>query len=54
MRSLDDSFEGIEKFLRRNPSTNFVAQVKKYIVYVKEIIEELRMVYILFRRYYIG
>lgn len=26
MRSLDDSLEGIDKFLKRNPSTNFVAQ----------------------------
>ena len=26
MRSLDDSFEGIKKFLNRNPNTNFVAQ----------------------------
>jgi ribosomal protein S18 acetylase RimI-like enzyme len=25
MRSLDDSREGIEKFLKRNPETNFVA-----------------------------
>lgn len=26
MRSLDDSFEGIKKFLKRNPNTNFIAQ----------------------------
>lgn len=26
MRSLDDSLEGIEKFLLRNPTTNFVAE----------------------------
>lgn len=32
MRSLDDSFEGIEKFLKRNPTTNFIAQVEKKII----------------------
>lgn len=32
MRSLDDSFEGIEKFLKRNPATNFVAQSENNIV----------------------
>ncbi len=32
MRSLDDSFEGIEKFLRRNPTTNYVAQVENNII----------------------
>ncbi|ERI90308.1 acetyltransferase, GNAT family [Clostridiales bacterium oral taxon 876 str. F0540] len=32
MRSLDDSFEGIKKFLKRNPTTNFVAQVGNNIV----------------------
>lgn len=32
MRSLDDSFEGIEKFLKRNPTTNFVAQIENNIV----------------------
>jgi ribosomal protein S18 acetylase RimI-like enzyme len=32
MRSLDDSFEGIEKFLKKNPATNFVAQVENNIV----------------------
>lgn len=26
MRSLDDSLEGITKFLQRNPNTNFVAE----------------------------
>lgn len=26
MRSLDDSFEGIKRFLERNPTTNYVAQ----------------------------
>ena len=32
MRSLDDSYEGIEKFLKRNPTTNFVAHVRNKIV----------------------
>lgn len=32
MRSLDDSPEGIEKFLRRNPTTNFVAVHDRKIV----------------------
>lgn len=32
MRSLDDSPAGIEKFLRRNPNTNFVAEVGQEIV----------------------
>lgn len=32
MRSLDDSFEGIERFLKRNPATNFVAQVENNLV----------------------
>lgn len=32
MRSLDDSYEGIEKFLKRNPTTNFIAQVENNIV----------------------
>jgi ribosomal protein S18 acetylase RimI-like enzyme len=32
MRSLDDSYEGIEKFLKRNPATNFIAQVENNIV----------------------
>lgn len=32
IRSLDDSFEGIEKFLKRNPTTNFIAQVENKLV----------------------
>lgn len=32
MRSLDDSFDGIEKFLKRNPTTNFIAQVEDKII----------------------
>lgn len=32
MRSLDDSPEGIAKFLLRNPNTNFVAEVGNTIV----------------------
>ena len=32
MRSLDDSFEGIAKFLKRNPTTNYIAQVENKIV----------------------
>lgn len=32
MRSLDDSFEGIEKFLKRNPTTNYIAQVGNKII----------------------
>lgn len=32
MRSLDDSFEGIEKFLRRNPTTNYIAKVDNKII----------------------
>lgn len=32
MRSLDDSKEGIEKFLKRNPSTNFIAKIDDTIV----------------------
>ena len=32
MRSLDDSKEGIEKFLKRNPATNFVAVEDNQIV----------------------
>ncbi len=27
LRSLDDSYEGISKFLLRNPDTNFIAQI---------------------------
>jgi len=32
MRSLDDSFEGIKRFLKRNPTTNYVAQVENNII----------------------
>jgi len=32
MRSLDDSSVGIEKFLKRNPNTNFVAEIEQEIV----------------------
>jgi ribosomal protein S18 acetylase RimI-like enzyme len=32
MRSLDDSIAGVEKFLKRNPTTNFVAQIENNIV----------------------
>jgi N-acetylglutamate synthase len=32
MRSLDDSTEGISKFLQRNPTSNFVAVIKDEIV----------------------
>jgi N-acetylglutamate synthase len=32
MRSLDDSFEGIEKLLKRNPTTNYIAQVESKII----------------------
>jgi ribosomal protein S18 acetylase RimI-like enzyme len=32
MRSIDDSFEGIEKFLKRNPTTNYIAQVEDEII----------------------
>ncbi|MDQ7096103.1 GNAT family N-acetyltransferase [Desulfosporosinus sp. PR] len=32
MRSLDDSPAGIEKFLRRNPTTNYVAQIENRII----------------------
>lgn len=32
IRSLDDSFEGIERFLKRNPTTNYIAQVENKIV----------------------
>ena len=31
MRSLDDSIEGITRFLTRNPNTNFVAEVDNQI-----------------------
>ena len=32
MRSLDDSVDGIGKFLKRNPTTNFITQVEEKIV----------------------
>lgn len=32
MRSLDDSYEGIEKFLKRNPTTNFVVEADSQVV----------------------
>ncbi|WP_407308546.1 GNAT family N-acetyltransferase [Desulfosporosinus sp. SB140] len=32
MRSLDDSLEGIEKFLKRNPTTNYIAQIENRII----------------------
>ena len=32
MRSLDDSYDGIEKFLKRNPTTNYIAQVENKII----------------------
>lgn len=32
MRSIDDSFAGIEKFLNRNPATNFVAESDNDII----------------------
>ncbi|MHB1152391.1 MAG: GNAT family N-acetyltransferase [Eubacteriales bacterium] len=32
MRSLDDSLSGIAKFLKRNPTTNFVAEIDGEIV----------------------
>ena len=32
MRSLDDSFEGIKKFLKRNPTTNYIAQVEDKVI----------------------
>ena len=32
MRSLDDSSEGIERFLKRNPTTNFVAIIDNTII----------------------
>ena len=32
MRNLDDSYEGILKFLNRNPNTNFVAEIENKIV----------------------
>ncbi|MET1249063.1 GNAT family N-acetyltransferase [Sporolactobacillus sp. STCC-11] len=32
MRSLDDSAQGIEKFLKRNPTTNFIAEENQQIM----------------------
>lgn len=32
MRSLDDSLEGIKKFLKRNPTTNYIAQVENKVI----------------------
>lgn len=32
MRSLDDSIEGIEKFLKRNPTTSYIAQVENKVI----------------------
>jgi len=32
LRNLDDSFQGVEKFLDRNPATNFVAQMGNEII----------------------
>lgn len=32
MRSLDDSYEGISRFLKRNPATNFIAQQDANVV----------------------
>jgi ribosomal protein S18 acetylase RimI-like enzyme len=32
LRSLDDSREGIKQFLRRNPTTNFVATLEERII----------------------
>lgn len=32
LRSLDDSRDGIDKFLKRNPTTNFVCRVKNELV----------------------
>lgn len=32
MRSLDDSFEGIAKFIKRNPKTNYVAYDENKII----------------------
>ncbi|MCQ2011394.1 MAG: GNAT family N-acetyltransferase [Sporolactobacillus sp.] len=32
MRSLDDSVKGIEKFLKRNPTTNFIAEENHKII----------------------
>jgi ribosomal protein S18 acetylase RimI-like enzyme len=32
LRTLDDSREGIEKFLKRNPNTNFIAIEEEHII----------------------
>lgn len=32
MRSLDDSYTGIEKFLQRNPTTNYIAEIDGELV----------------------
>lgn len=32
MRSLDDSFEGIERLLKRNPTTNYIARAENKII----------------------
>lgn len=32
MRTLDDSYEGIENFLKRNPTTSFVAEADNKVV----------------------
>ena len=32
MRSLDDSVEGMERLLKRNPTTNYIAQVENKII----------------------
>lgn len=32
MRSIDDSIEGIEKLLKRNPTTNYIAQEENKII----------------------
>ena len=36
IRSIDDSKEGVERFLRRNPTTSFVAVKKEKIVLGRE------------------
>ncbi|WP_425802354.1 GNAT family N-acetyltransferase [Desulfitobacterium sp. Sab5] len=32
LRSLDDSYEGIDQFLKRNPATNFIAEIENEII----------------------
>lgn len=32
MRSLDDSFQGIDKFIKRNPTTNFIAKLENKVI----------------------